>query len=110
MNVSHATRLRTAAPRPDVLVRETDGELVILDRTRGLVHQLNGTASLVWKRCNGDRSVRDIAAEVAATFDVSIDTAQRDIAATVRQLAELGLLVDAAQAGEGTGHTRREEG
>ena len=95
---SHALKFRCAAPRPDVLVRETDGELVILDRRRGLVHQLNSTASFVWKRCTGDRSVRDIAAEVATTFDVSIDTARRDVGATVRQLAELSLLVDADEA------------
>jgi hypothetical protein len=44
MALSHASRLRAAAPRADVLVREIDGDVVILDRTRGLVHQLNGTA------------------------------------------------------------------
>jgi hypothetical protein len=81
---------------------------MILDCTRGLVHQLNGTASLVWKGCTGNRSVHDIAAEVAATFDVSIDTAQRDVETTVRQLAELRLLVDAGGAAEGTGRTGEE--
>ena len=81
---------------------------MILDRTSGLVHQLNGTASLVWKSCNGGRSVRDIAAEVAATFDVSIDTAQRDVGATVGQLAELSLLVDAGEARGGASRNRQE--
>ena len=96
MKLSRASRL-TATPRADVLVREIDGELVILDRTRGLVHQLNDTASFVWQRCNGDRSVREIATDVAATFDVSVETAQRDVGATLEQLVELSLLVDAVE-------------
>jgi hypothetical protein len=87
------------AERPEVLVREIEDELVILDRERGVVHQLNGTATLVWKRCDGERSVRDIAVELARVYDVSVDTAERDVETTVLRLAELHLL--AGVGGEG---------
>ena len=94
VQISRSSRPRTDAGRPEVLVREIDGELVILDRGRGVVHQLNGTATLVWKHCDGARTVSDIAEALSRAYDVSVDIAERDVAATVRQLAELHLLAD----------------
>ena len=98
-------RIASPAPRerPGLLVRVVDGETVLLDRAQGLIHRLNGTASLIWERCNGERGVGEVAAAVASAFHVDLETAERDVTAAVQQLAALGLLngtdVTAAESG-----------
>jgi hypothetical protein len=66
--------------------------MVLLDLEGELVHQLNRTASFIWDRCDGQRSLREIGAELAAAFDVDPGTATEDVAATVRQFERLGLV------------------
>jgi hypothetical protein len=78
--------------RADVNVRNVDGEVVVLDRQSDLIHQLNPTASYVWDRCDGQASVAEIAHQLAAMFEVDLNTAVQDVATTVMQLHRLGLL------------------
>src|SRR5262245_13702295 len=87
-------RIESPAPRerPGLLVRVVDGETVVLDRAQGLIHRLNGSASLIWERCNGERGLLEVAAAVASAFHVDLETAERDVTAAIQQLAELGLL------------------
>lgn len=94
VQIRSSSRPRAGTELREVLVREIDGELVILDRCRGVVHQLNETATLVWKGCDGERTVREIAGELSRAYDVTVDTAERDVTATVRLLADLGLLAE----------------
>jgi hypothetical protein len=78
--------------RPDLMVRTVDGEAVLLDRSGGRVHQLNGTASFVWSRLDGRTSPHDVAAAVAEVFDVAPETAIRDVNALLDQFRTLNLL------------------
>jgi len=68
-----------------------DGEMVILDRTRGLVHQLNGIASFIWERCNGQCTPSEIAAQLCQIFEVNEQDASRDVVAAIEQLQKLSL-------------------
>jgi hypothetical protein len=61
--------------RSDVLMREVDGEMVILDRKTGLIYQLNTTASRVWEWCDGSRTATELAEMVVRAFDVDPNTA-----------------------------------
>ena len=45
-------------------MKELAGELVVYDRRSNEAHCLNATAALVWRRCDGERSARAIAAEL----------------------------------------------
>ena len=78
--------------RLDLTIRELDGEMVILDRQAGLVHQLNRTASCIWEACDGSATPAELAEVVARTFDVDPNTAAEDVAAAVAQLQKLSLL------------------
>ena len=78
--------------RGDVTARVVADECVLLDRDAGLVHQFNLTASFIWDRCDGWSTVDEIAALVAARFDVDRGVARVDVAAVVRQLLDLNLL------------------
>ncbi len=78
--------------RSEVSVRAVGNELVVLDRTANRIHQLNSTARFIWNRCDGQRAVRDIADELAASFEVEPDTASESVTTLVRQFSKLGLL------------------
>ena len=78
--------------RSDVLVRTVDGETVVLDRTKELVHRLNAPASTIWAECNGTQDVPAIARRLREVFDVDAETANRDVTETVTKLLELGLV------------------
>jgi len=78
--------------RSDLRARDVDGELMMLDRQRQLVHQLNETAAYIWERCDGHHTVTAIADELAQAFDVTRETAHTDVAAAVREFAAAGLM------------------
>ena len=84
----------TAYPRrrAGVRARVVDGQMVLLNRQRELVHQLNETATYVWDRCDGEHTVTAIASELAGEFDVDVETAEKDVAAVVGQLEDAGLV------------------
>jgi hypothetical protein len=78
--------------RSGVNVRVVEGETVVLDRQKGLIHQFNQTASYIWDRCNGKLTALEIASQLAEVFDVDPQTAGKDVAAIVEQLHKLNLL------------------
>jgi hypothetical protein len=44
-----------------LLVQEVGEEIVIHDRDRRKAHRLNATAALIWRHCDGQHSVADLA-------------------------------------------------
>lgn len=78
--------------RSDISVRTLDGETLVLDRAAEQIHQLNRTASFIWVRCDGHRTVSEIVAELAGCFDVDYETAREAVQTTLRELNELGLV------------------
>jgi len=80
--------------RPDLMTCTVDGEVVILDRAAGFVHQLNPTASHIWSACDGGHEVDEIAAGVAASFEGAPEAVLDDVIRTLADLERLGLLVD----------------
>ncbi len=78
--------------RADVASVALDGEAVIHDH--GRIHVLDPTATLVWRCCDGDASVIEIAAELADVFSTPPDQVRADVEVAISRLAELGLFVD----------------
>jgi hypothetical protein len=78
--------------RPGVRARAVDGEMLLLNRQRQLVHQLNPTARYIWERCDGRHTVLNIVDELGQAFDVDAETVTSDVAAAVRQLETAGLV------------------
>ena len=81
------------------MTRIVDGEIIILDRAAGRVHQLNRTASYIWNVCEG-LSASEIATEMAARFDVIPDMVLNDVQTTLSDFRRFGLFLDAC--GEAT--------
>jgi hypothetical protein len=80
-------------PDSGLTMREIDGELVVLDTQSNRVHQLNRTASFVWRRSEGGDTPQAIASALAAEFDVGAQEALDDVVETLRKLRFLKLLV-----------------
>jgi hypothetical protein len=65
----------------DLLVREVRNETLVYDLKRDKAHCLNRTASMIWKRCNGQRTVNDLRKVLTKDFETPVN----------RQVIELGL-------------------
>jgi hypothetical protein len=73
--------------------REVDGEVLVLDGGARLIHQLNPTASFIWQQAQAGSAAGEIATALAEQYEVNLETAQRDVAATLARLRELNLVV-----------------
>jgi hypothetical protein len=70
------------------LVRELDGEAVLLDLDSGMYYGLNATATWIWNRAKGSDGVQvdTLVAELAEEFDVGLPVAEREAAAFIEAL------------------------
>jgi hypothetical protein len=76
-----------------LIVREMNGEFLLLDTAANQVHRLNRTASVIWRCCDGTSSPQQIAAVMMQTFDVEGSLVLLDVIRTLAQLRALNLLV-----------------
>lgn len=75
-----------------VSVKEIEGQLLVLDRQHGQLHELNATAGFIWRHCDGRHEVVDIAAALAAEFDIDPVTAGKDVTAILEQFESRQLI------------------
>jgi hypothetical protein len=74
-----------------LLVREVDGEVLVLDTEADRIHQLNASASFIWRQLANGASAEEISEHLANEFDVVEHQAQRDVAEILGQFVELGI-------------------
>jgi hypothetical protein len=78
---------------PNAAWREVDGAVVIISPEDSVLHELNETASLVWKEADGTRTSQEIAQRLAEEFEVEEATALADTCELVSHLAQRKLLI-----------------
>lgn len=82
-------------PAPSVHTRLFDSELVILDLAHGEYLALDAIGSALWAGLEAGRAVRDVAKDIAAEYDVSLEQATSDLQSLADDLVARGLfLVD----------------
>jgi hypothetical protein len=79
-------------PRAELACRIVEGEVVILDKQSGKIHQLNSTASFVWNRLDGHTPLPAIVSDMVREFDVEFEIARADVARVVADLVRLELV------------------
>ena len=77
-----------------VTIREVDRDLLLLDTGTQRIHQLNATASFIWRCCGEVDSAEENARLLTAEYAVEDQVALRDVAETLGRLRELQLVVD----------------
>jgi hypothetical protein len=70
-----------------------EGEVLVLDDQSGFIQQLNKAASFIWRQCNGETSVKDIARKLAREFELEDSVALKDVSEAIEKLLDLKLLV-----------------
>jgi coenzyme PQQ synthesis protein D (PqqD) len=93
--MSATTKSAPWQKNPILAWREIDGEIVIVSPDDSVLHELNETGSFVWKQLDGRRPVAEIAASLAAEYDVTPEHALDDIETLLGELAARQLLIPA---------------
>ncbi len=86
---------KTSKPRPKQgISEEWVGEEVFLCdiEVDDTVLCLNSGAALIWLLCDGTRELKDIAGEIATSFNLSEERVLSEVQDTVTQLMTVGLL------------------
>jgi PqqD family protein of HPr-rel-A system len=69
-----------------------DDELVLYEPAAGLTYVLNPTAAFIWSRCDGSRTLEQLASEVTGAYGVDAARALSDVAQLLEQLESSGFL------------------
>jgi hypothetical protein len=75
-----------------------DGEAVVYAEGTRALHVLNPTATLIWARLDGERTVREIALEFSAAAGAPYDRVLNDVQDAIRSFDAMGLLAGSGAA------------
>ncbi|MHB8526213.1 MAG: PqqD family protein [Candidatus Acidiferrales bacterium] len=78
--------------------REIDGQVVIISPEDSVVHELNETASFIWKQADAGGDAGEIARKIGIEYSISASEARADMDEFLAGLAAKGLLQIAAAA------------
>ena len=80
------------AHTPGVVSRMVDGEAVLVDPKQGMVRVLNPAGAHIWEMIDGQRAVAELAASIAAEYNIEAPRAQADTIAFCDDLVCRGVL------------------
>jgi hypothetical protein len=86
------------APSEDVVAREIEGEIIIVPLAAGIgdledeLYTLNETGCAIWRRLDGTRTLRQVAAELSAEYSADSDVLERDVVGLADELTRRRML------------------
>lgn len=82
-------------PSDKVVETEIEGEISLYQPVTEQVTVLNGTASDIWRLCDGEHTVAEIAKLLASAYEIEDhEQVEQDVRDTIRSFQEAKLLVD----------------
>ena len=95
-----AVRLDEAyVPSEDIVAREIEGEIVIIPLVSSIgdiedeLYTLNETGQAIWRKLDGRRTLRGVAAELAGEFDAPLEVLEQDVLGLIGELASRRMVV-----------------
>ncbi len=91
-------------PSPDLVVRDIEGQIVLVPLTSGVgdleaeLFSLNETGKAVWEHLDGKRSVDEVIAGLQAEYEDPDGEIPGHVGALLTELAARGMVVDVAGA------------
>jgi len=77
----------------DIMFQSMPPDTILLNLNNGYYYSTNPVGAAVWERCDGTRSVGEIADALSALFDAPKEDIERDVLQFVRDMSEEKLLV-----------------
>src|SRR5438093_604048 len=74
--------------RKDVVFRELEGEMVLLNLATGVYFGLDAVGTRIWGLIDGHRSAADIVATLTSEYEVDGDTCDADLARFLETLRD----------------------
>ncbi|HET6668891.1 MAG TPA: PqqD family protein [Pyrinomonadaceae bacterium] len=78
------------ARKAGLVVKGLDDEVLVYDLERDKAHSLNSSAAFIWKKCNGRRTVGEVAQALSREFKVPAD--EQTVWLALDQLSKFNLL------------------
>ena len=97
-------------PSGDIVVREIEGELIIVPIVSGMgdmedeLFTLNETGRAIWERLDRRRPLGDIVGELSSAYEASPGEIERDVIGLVEELLRRKIIVKVEQDWIGNGH------
>ena len=92
MNVRSELSVEVALRRADeIIARPVDDGALLVHLQSGKVWHLNSTGAQVWSLIDGQRTLRAIAEQIASTWGIAADAAERDVLQVADTLMVEGL-------------------
>jgi hypothetical protein len=85
-------------PSEDVVAREIEGETVIVPLVSGLgdtedeLYTLNPTGQAIWRKLDGKRTLKEVAALLALEFDAPLMELEKDVIGFTAELTKRRML------------------
>lgn len=86
------TSTSTYAVTNDVLFRELEGEMVLLDTSSATYFSLNETGTHVWRLVRSRATVEEVCQELATKYGLSQEEVMADLIPFLEELLEVGLI------------------
>ncbi|HZQ06251.1 MAG TPA: PqqD family protein [Anaerolineae bacterium] len=74
-----------------------EGEAIMMNLSKGVYYSTDAVGARIWELAAAGHSLEEIAAQLAAEYDVSLDRARTDVTRLAAQFIEESLLVPASQ-------------
>jgi hypothetical protein len=88
---------------PDVVSRVVRGEAILVLAEQSKLKVLNQPGTRIWQLIDGERSIRQIAAQLCQEYDVDTAQAEQDTLALMVEMLGRGLLEVSAPPAAGAG-------
>jgi len=91
---------RTYRPSDDVVVREIEGEIVIVPLTSGIgdledeLLTLNEPARAIWSRLDGSRPLAAVVADLEAEYEAAAGVLRADVIGFLQELFDRRMIVE----------------
>ena len=90
----------TYAPSENIVSREIEGETLIVPLVSGIgdmedeLFTLNETGVAIWGRLDGQKSLKNVIADLSVEFDTLVEEIEEDVIGFVKELVKRGMVIE----------------
>jgi hypothetical protein len=91
------------SPSKDVVVREIEGELIIVPLTYGIgdmegeLFTLNKTGQAIWQKLDGRKNLKEVIRELEQQYDAPSEVIKKDVIGLINELLKRSILIEVSK-------------